>query len=84
MSLSGEACRRSASRSETAACRREPALLPRLLLVFPTLHLAYGAGMLRGLSRPRFKKGARGAAGIEVRRVKAFGEPMESQNRHTD
>ncbi len=62
----------------------EPALLPRLLLVFPTLHLAYGAGMLRGLSRPRFKKGARGAAGIEVRRVKAFGEPMESQNRHTD
>lgn len=57
---------------------RDPALLPRLLLVFPTLHLAYGAGMIRGLSRPRFRGAPRKAQGIEVLRVKDFGESIKT------
>jgi succinoglycan biosynthesis protein ExoA len=59
-----------------AVSGRDPALLPRLLLIFPTLHLAYGAGMLRGLFRPRFKGAPRSAQGIEVKRVKGFGENL--------
>ena len=55
---------------------RDPALLPRLLLVFPTLHLAYGAGVLRGLARPRFRRAPPGAAAVEIKRVKAFGESL--------
>lgn len=55
---------------------RDPALLPRLLLVYPTLHLAYGAGVIRGLLRPRYRGGPRSAEGIEVRRVKEFGEAI--------
>ena len=59
-----------------AVSGRDPVLLPRLLLVFPTLHLVYGAGVLRGLFRPRFRSGTRIAEGIEVKRVKAFGGPI--------
>ena len=58
---------------------RDPALLPRLLLVFPTLHLVYGAGVICGLFRPRFRSARRSAKGIEVRRVKGFGESTVSQ-----
>jgi succinoglycan biosynthesis protein ExoA len=57
----------------------DPGLFPRLLLVFPTLHFVYGAGVMRGLCRPRFRSGARPAAAIEVKRVKDFGETMSSQ-----
>ena len=62
-----------------AVAGRNPGLFPRLLLVFPTLHLVYGAGVIRGLSKPRFRNGARPAAGIEVRRVKGFGESLPAQ-----
>jgi len=55
---------------------RDLRLLPRLLLVFPTLHLVYGAGVIRGLLKPRYRSGTRSAEGIEVRRVKAFGERL--------
>ena len=57
-----------------AVAGRDPALVPWLLLVFPTLHLVYGGGVLRGLARPRFRKGGRPASPVEVCRVKAFGE----------
>ena len=60
-----------------AFSRRDPALLPRLLLVFPTLHLAYGAGVIGGLLRPRYRSGPRRTEGIEVRRAKDFGESMK-------
>lgn len=53
---------------------RDLALLPRLLLVFPTLHLVYGAGVLRGLTRPRYRGGKQTHWEVEVRRVKAFSE----------
>jgi cellulose synthase/poly-beta-1,6-N-acetylglucosamine synthase-like glycosyltransferase len=52
-------------------------LLPRLLAVFPALHLVYGAGVVRGLLTPRYRKGARETGEIEVRRVKAFGETLK-------
>jgi len=57
---------------------RDLALLPRLLLVFPTLHLVYGAGVIAGLLRPRYRSGPRSADGIEVRRVKGFGEAIKA------
>jgi len=56
---------------------RDPALFPRLLLVFPTLHLAYGAGVIAGLLRPRYRSGPRCEKGIEVRCVKGFGGNFE-------
>jgi len=55
---------------------REPALLPRLLLVYPTLHLVYGAGVIAGLVRPRYRSAPRRAEGVEVRCVKRFGEAI--------
>ncbi|WP_026842146.1 glycosyltransferase family 2 protein [Citrifermentans bremense] len=51
---------------------RDLALLPRLLLVFPTLHLVYGAGVLRGLARPRYRGGKQTHWEVEIRRVKGF------------
>lgn len=53
---------------------RDAALLPRLLLVFPTLHLVYGAGVLRGLARPRYRGGKQTHWEVEVRRVKPFAD----------
>lgn len=56
---------------------RDLRLLPRLLLVYPTLHLVYGAGTIVGLFRPRFRRtGLCDTAGVEVKRVKAFGEVL--------
>jgi len=55
---------------------RDWRLAPWLLLVYPTLHLAYGSGTLSGLLRPRFRRREPGAGEIEVRVVKAFGEPL--------
>ena len=56
---------------------RDWRLLPRLLLVYPTLHLVYGAGAICGLLRPRFRRaGVADAAGIEVKRVKEFGQAL--------
>ncbi|ABQ27985.1 glycosyltransferase family 2 protein [Geotalea uraniireducens] len=54
-------------------------LVPRLLCVFPALHLAYGAGMIRGLISPRFRKSRPVADGVTVMRVKEFGQPLSKQ-----
>ncbi len=50
----------------------DAALLPRLLVVFPTLHLAYGAGVLWGVAKPRYRRGGETPREVEVRRLKAF------------
>lgn len=52
-----------------AARLKEPLLMPLLVLVFPSLHLAYGAGLLWGLARPRFRRGTASDAGVVVRNV---------------
>ena len=57
---------------------RDWRLAPLLLLVYPTLHLVYGAGTLSGLLRPRFQRASGGPAGeIEVKRVKEFGQELD-------
>jgi hypothetical protein len=48
--------------------RKMAVLIPFLLLVIPTLHLSYGAGMVVGLARPRFSK-ASSQAEVKLRRV---------------
>lgn len=55
---------------------KDPRLLLWLLLVYPTLHLVYGAGVLRGLAKPRYRGGKQTHWDVEVRRVKAFGERL--------
>jgi len=47
--------------------------LPRLLLAFPALHLAYGAGMLLGLVAPRFRKKAPADGEVTLIKVKEPG-----------
>ena len=59
------------------AAHEDLALFPRLLVVFPTLHLVYGAGVIVGLLRPRYRNRVRSSEGIEIRRVKAFGERLK-------
>lgn len=54
-------------------------LIPRLLCVFPALHLAYGAGMIRGLVSPRFRKSSPVVDGVTVKSVKEFGQPLSQQ-----
>ncbi|MBJ6802458.1 glycosyltransferase family 2 protein [Geomonas propionica] len=51
---------------------KDAALFPWLLLVYPTLHLVYGAGVIRGLIRPRYRGGKQTHWDVEVRRVKTF------------
>lgn len=58
-----------------AAGGRDIALLPRLLVVYPTLHLVYGAGVLIGLVRPRYRGRTPIDAQVEARRVKGFEDP---------
>jgi hypothetical protein len=57
---------------------RAPAAIPLLLVLFPALHLSYGAGLLRGLVRPRFGKGQGGPASVSVRVLKELGMPWNS------
>lgn len=52
-----------------------PLLAVRLLPVFPTLHLAYGAGMLVGLAAPRYRNPGTGETAVTVRVVKEMGRP---------
>jgi succinoglycan biosynthesis protein ExoA len=61
-----------------ALSARDLPLLPRLLLVFPTLHYVYGAGVIIGLLKPRYRGAPRSTDEIEVRRVKPFGEKLEA------
>ncbi|MBJ6727019.1 glycosyltransferase family 2 protein [Geomesophilobacter sediminis] len=51
----------------------DPALGVRLLYVYPTLHLLYGAGVFRGLLFPRFRQKGRTAPNVEVAEVKPMG-----------
>uniref|UniRef100_UPI0021E5CC49 glycosyltransferase family 2 protein n=1 Tax=Geomonas agri TaxID=2873702 RepID=UPI0021E5CC49 len=53
---------------------KDAGVFPRLLLVYPTLHLVYGAGVIRGLLRPRYRGGKQTHWDVEVRRVKAFSD----------
>ncbi len=48
---------------------RDAALFPRLLIVYPTLHLVYGAGVLRGLISPRYRGGKQTHWEVEIRRI---------------
>ncbi|QWV96830.1 glycosyltransferase [Geomonas nitrogeniifigens] len=56
---------------------KDAALFPRLLIVFPTLHLVYGAGVIRGLISPRYRGGRQTHWEVEVRRVKAFEKDVQ-------
>jgi len=47
-------------------------LFPWLLLVYPALHLVYGAGTIVGLVRPRFRRQVCDASGVEVKCMKSF------------
>lgn len=58
-----------------AGAGKDLRLLPRLLVVFPTLHLVYGFGVLWGLIRPRFRANRPIDAQVEVRRIKGFDGP---------
>jgi len=55
---------------------RELRMFPWLLLVYPTLHLVYGAGIISGLLRPRFRRAGARAAEVEINQVKAFGQEL--------
>lgn len=48
-----------------------------LLFVIPTLHLCYGAGIIRGLAGFRTVKGARGSGEVVIRRIKGFDSGVE-------
>jgi len=55
---------------------RDWRLFPWLLLVYPALHLVYGAGLVAGLARPRFRRQVCDLSGIEVSCVKRFDEKL--------
>ncbi len=50
--------------------RRLPALLLLLPIMLPTLHLAYGAGLIWGIIRPRFRNNGNADPEVTLRRVK--------------
>ncbi len=52
-----------------AVSRRSPSLLFLLPLLLPTLHLAYGAGMILGIITPRFRNNGTTASKVTLRRV---------------
>ena len=49
------------------------ALACRLPMVYPLLHVGYGAGFIAGLVAPRFKRRGAGPEGVEIRIVKMMG-----------
>lgn len=51
------------------------AALPWLVVLYPTLHLCYGAGLLKGLLTPRFRSEAGETAAVTIRCIKEFGAP---------
>ncbi len=52
-----------------------PASVVRLLAVFPALHLSYGAGLLAGMVRPRFRAASGRSPDVTIRLVKEMGKP---------
>lgn len=51
------------------------AAFPWFMVLYPTLHLCYGAGLMKGLLAPRFKGEQGRSSPVTVRRVKEFGSP---------
>ncbi|HEY6837863.1 MAG TPA: hypothetical protein VI389_03890, partial [Geobacteraceae bacterium] len=49
-------------------------LAPRLLAIFPALHLAYGAGLIAGFISPRFRRERMAGGDVSIRVVKKLGE----------
>ncbi|HYS43008.1 MAG TPA: glycosyltransferase family 2 protein [Geobacteraceae bacterium] len=58
---------------------RSALLLP---VVFPLFHICYGAGLLRGVAAPRFRKRVVSDCEVTIRRVKEFGGDLESVTGH--
>ncbi|ABB33112.2 glycosyl transferase family 2 [Geobacter metallireducens RCH3] len=54
---------------------RAPAAIPLLFILFPTLHLSYGAGLLKGVLRPRFAQSQTEPPAVAVRVIKELGMP---------
>jgi hypothetical protein len=52
-----------------------PSCIVRLLAVFPALHLSYGAGVLAGLVRPRFRTAPAQSPEVTISLVKEMGKP---------
>ncbi len=46
------------------------------LLLFPTLHLSYGAGFISGLIRPRFRKISATSGKVEIKIIKTFAQNL--------
>jgi glycosyltransferase involved in cell wall biosynthesis len=46
-----------------------------LLWTLPALHLCYGVGMIAGLCRPRYERAGNGELPVQLRVVKALGQP---------
>lgn len=61
-----------ASAAWEALQRRRFALFPLLMLLLPTLHLAYGAGMIQGALSPRFRR-EKEPANVTLKRVEVGG-----------
>lgn len=55
--------------------------IPWLLLLYPALHICYGAGFLKGLVFPRFTSKEPFAGEVTLRCVKAFGAPWNDRFR---
>jgi glycosyl transferase family 2 len=60
-----------------------PALAALLAVIFPALHLAYGAGLLVGLAVPRFRRGQPASGEVQVRVVKPLSEGWPAENTET-
>ena len=58
-----------------AAEKRLFSTVPRLMILYPSLHLCYGFGFARGLLTPRFVRNGGVAADVSLRRVKPLGAP---------
>lgn len=57
---------------------RELFAIPLLLVLFPSLHLSYGAGLLKGLLRPRFGKARAEQQDVSIRVVKELGKVWDN------
>ncbi|CAG0933538.1 hypothetical protein RHDC3_02605 [Rhodocyclaceae bacterium] len=57
-----------------------PAAFPLLLVLYPTLHLCYGAGVVKGVLFPRFARGKREPVPVAIRTEKELGVPWPSED----
>lgn len=56
--------------------------IPLLFILFPTLHLSYGAGLLKGLLLPRFGKARAEQQEVSIRVVKELGRAWDDMAFH--